>query len=93
VELFHADGQSEQTKLIVTFCNFAKEFKNCELGSELLKHLTVQLSKLGIWWVVVFQYERKRTSLTQHNFVFFTKTIIRLKHNMNVYDSHPGVLL
>jgi len=51
--LFHVDGRTdgepEQTKLIVAFCNFAKALKNCELGRELLKHLTVELSRLGVW--------------------------------------------
>jgi len=43
------DGQPEQTKLIVAFCNFAKTLKNCEVGRELLKHLTVELSQPDIW--------------------------------------------
>ena len=47
-ELFYVDGrtdgETEQTKLIVAFCNFAKALKNCELGRELLKHLSVVLS-------------------------------------------------
>ena len=28
-EVFHADGQTEMTKLIVTFSNFANAPKNC----------------------------------------------------------------
>ena len=28
-ELFHADGQTDMTKLIVTFCNFANSLLKC----------------------------------------------------------------
>jgi hypothetical protein len=39
VELFHADGQRDMTKILFAFCNFAKAFKNFNLFK---KHLYYQ---------------------------------------------------
>jgi hypothetical protein len=47
VELFHADGQTDMTKLIVAFRNFANAFKNAQLfGTTLAQNYKTTLFHL-----------------------------------------------